>query len=118
MSKEAADVCRSNLAHIAETIHKTTPEQNRFSLEKEHHKTIKELKTNPDLVITRPDKGKEVVVMKRQEYVAKMLKILEDRSKFEWIGSVTDCDRTARIETSLQDLLRSLHKAGEIGDTT
>ena len=59
-----------------------------------------------------------IVEAPQWQYVAKMLKIPEDRSKFKQISSVTDCDRTARIETSLQDLLRSLHKAGEMDDTT
>ena len=40
-----------------------------FSLEKEHFKTIRDLRNKKDLVIMHPDKGKGVVIMKRERGV-------------------------------------------------
>ena len=68
ISKEEADACRARLVDIAETTYRTPPQHNRFSLEKQHLQTIRQLKNNKDWVITRPDKGKGVVIMKKSEY--------------------------------------------------
>ena len=81
ISKEEADACRARLVDIAETTYRTPPQHNRFSLEKQYLQTIRQLKNNKDLVITRPDKGKGVVVMKKSDCIAKMNDLLNDKSK-------------------------------------
>ena len=39
------------------------PDRNGFMLRREHFSTIKNLKSDPSIVITRPDKGNSVVAM-------------------------------------------------------
>ncbi|VDO80986.1 unnamed protein product [Schistosoma curassoni] len=41
-----------------------------------------QLRTNPDIVLLKPDKGSGVVIMNKCEYKSKMLSILSDESKF------------------------------------
>ena len=115
-SVEADDICRTKLAGIAEQFHGTPNNLAGFSLRKEHFKTIKSLRNNPEIVITRPDKGKGVVILRRKDYIDKMTTILNDTSKFTRLGPCTSHDSTARIERSLQDMLRELKKKGEISD--
>lgn len=43
---------------------------------------LKRLSCNPDLIITRPDKGRGVVILNRSDYITKMSHILSDSSKF------------------------------------
>ena len=43
---------------------------------------MKELKDNKDLIVLQPDKGSGVVLMDKTDYVARMNKVLEDRTKF------------------------------------
>ena len=108
--------------HVLWTLQKRligiSPQHNRFSLEKQHLQTIRQLTNNKDLVITRPDKGKGVVIMKKSDYIAKMNDVLNDKSKFIRLGPVSEMDHTAGAETSMQDLLRSLHKKKELDDAT
>ena len=76
------------------------------------------MRNNKELVITRPDKGKGVVLMKKSDYLEKMHVILDDKKKFKRIGEARANDHTARAETSLQNMLRKLHKNNEIDDDT
>ena len=55
---------------------------------------IRELTTNSDLVITKPDKGAGTVLLNKSDYVAKMMDILDDRTKFECLGSCDQHDHT------------------------
>ena len=85
-------------------------------LRKEHFKIIKSLRNNPEIIITRPDKGKGVVILRRKDYIDKLTTILNDTSKFTRLGPCTRHDSTARFEMSLPDMLRELKKNGEISD--
>jgi midasin (ATPase involved in ribosome maturation) len=51
-------------------------------INRQHLNALKELRNNPDLIISRPDKGAGIVVMNRSDYVAKLLALLQDESKF------------------------------------
>ncbi|CAF1524828.1 unnamed protein product [Adineta steineri] len=72
--------------------------------------TIRSLAKNKSLVITRPDKGRGVVVMDRAEYVQKMNTILDDRSAFTLINN----DPTLDNEEELVKFLLVLNKEGFI----
>ena len=117
-SKEAADKCKLRLTGIAESFVSTPGSREGFSLDKEHFKTIDALRNNKDIVITRPDKGQGVVIMKRTDYTKKMLSILQDASKFKLLGDCATEDHTLRAERSLQNLLRDLTKTGEVSEAT
>ena len=113
-SREAEEVCRSKLAGIAESFHSARGSREGFLLEKEHIKTIKALRENDEIIISRPDKGQGVVLMNKADYVRKMNDILEDTNKFKMVGDVASHDHTLRNERSLQQLLRRLKDDCEI----
>ena len=75
---------------------------------------IKELRSNKDIVITRPDKGAGVVLLDRCDYVQKMSSILDDENKFEKLGPTTTHDDTSKTEADLQRYLLGLSRRGEI----
>ena len=72
------------------------------------HKTLKGLKSNDGIIITKPDKGSGTVIMDRTTYVDKMLEIVQDTSKFVQIGPVVTFDKTDRREKDIQKFLLSL----------
>ena len=69
-----------------------------------HHRILKNLRNNTNLVITKPDKGNGVVILDRSKYNDVILKIISDKTKFEEIAS----DPTFKRESSLQRYLRKL----------
>ena len=85
-----------------------------FSLGREHMKTLKDLRTNSDGIITRPDKGRATVVMNRSDYIDKMLTILDDPPKFEELHHTSSHDKTAGVEASLNKFLGELRDNREI----
>ena len=87
-----------------------------FPLGREHLEAISELKTNKEIVITRPDKGAGVVLMNTVNYVDKMMDILNDTSKFELIGPCDTHDKTAWNEKALQAVLYRQLKDNKLGE--
>ncbi|CAF2534635.1 unnamed protein product [Rotaria sp. Silwood2] len=86
-------------------------QKNKFNFEqKNYRKLMQELKNDTSIIATRPDKGKGVVLMDKQEYVNKMHSILNDSSKFASLSE----DPTVTRENSLISLLRKLHDQGHI----
>jgi hypothetical protein len=81
----------------------------------EHRKTFSTLRSlakNKSIIITRPDKGRGVVVMDRADYIQKMNTILDDRSAFALINH----DPTLDNENELTRFLLVLRKEGFISD--
>ncbi|VDP95614.1 unnamed protein product, partial [Echinostoma caproni] len=52
-------------------------------MKQEHYQALKELRNNPNLIVIKLDKGHGVVVMDKNEYIAKMMEILDDKHKFK-----------------------------------
>ena len=75
---------------------------------------VKELRQRKDVVISRPDKGRAVVILNRNEYVTKMSVILGDTSKFISLGPVETTDNTVKAEKQLADSLKQLLENFEI----
>ena len=69
---------------------------------------LKELARDRTIHVTRPDKGKGVVILDRQDYVHKMLEIINDSSTFERI----DEDPTIKKENQLINTLREMKERG------
>ena len=88
------DTLKAKLASLGHEYAGIKQDRSNFPLGKEHFEAIRALKSNEDIVITRPDKGDGVVVMNKTDYVAKMMEILNDSSKFEWLGSCDERDNT------------------------
>ncbi|UYV71201.1 hypothetical protein LAZ67_8002153 [Cordylochernes scorpioides] len=70
--------------------------------------TLKALKNQRDTIITRSDKGSQVVLMKAEDYSKKMLNILSDPNTFQEISA----DRVKAISGNYRASLRSLLKKG------
>ncbi|CAF1678176.1 unnamed protein product, partial [Adineta ricciae] len=72
--------------------------------------TIRSLAKNESIIITRPDKGRGVVIMDRADYVQKMNLILDDKSAFTLINH----DPTIDTENEIIKFLGVLKKEGFI----
>ena len=116
-SPEALAECRADLQYLANKTVSTKPDLSTFPLSPEHMKTLNDLKRNKDIIITRPDKGRATVVLHKTDYVDKMMTILTDEAKFQKLGPTQDHDRTFKIETELQNYLKSLLHNQEISET-
>ena len=68
------------------------------------HKILKKLRSNNNILITKPDKGDGVVIVDRIYYMSSMYEIVNDTSKFLKLRS----DPTTCRENKLQRFLRSL----------
>lgn len=86
-------------------------------MQAEHFRTTKALKSNEELVISRPLKAKGVVIMEKSDHEQKMLEIINDTTKFKRLGHFLNHDLTSSFERSLQTFLFELSKPGEIGES-
>ena len=77
-------------------------------MHKEQFHAIKSLRSNEQILITKPDKGFGVVILNRSDYIQKMGNIFEDKTKFLIMGSVNLHDNTAKNEQKLQKHLLGL----------
>ena len=68
------------------------------------YRVLRNLAKNKDIVITKPDKGNEVVILDRKLYNNTVEEIISDTSKFEKHNE----DTTLKQEASLQRFLRKL----------
>ena len=75
---------RSSLKHLAFTSF-YNPNNSNFvhNLTKEEYNCLLNLAKDKSIIIVKPDKGNGVVLMNKEEYVEKMLQILNDHQKFE-----------------------------------
>ena len=68
---------------------------------------LKNLKDDDNIVITRPDKGKGVVIMDKTDYTEKMKSILCDTTKFR-ILKTNISDHILKLEDKLNRILRTI----------
>lgn len=88
-------------------------QQHAFIIEQnQYHQLLKQLRKDKSIVVTRPDKGCGVVLLNKDDYLAKMKLILDDSKKFK----CSPFDPTISRENSLTALLRRLKKLGHISD--
>ena len=83
-------------------------------MQNECYQAIKSLRRNEKILISRPDKRSGVVILNKSDYVTKMENIQNDASKVECLGPAATADRTATIETKLQNRLRELLNAEQL----
>ena len=84
------------------------------NLSKEEHIAFKGLLKNPNIVISKPDKGNGIVILNRTDYINKLETITNDSTKFTQLID----DPTDRRESRLQNFLYRLHKKGQLDDAT
>ena len=82
--------------------------------ELQHLKPINNLKQYKDFIISRTDQENGIVLMDRTEYEAKMMAILSQYGKFQYIGDMDRHDRTLQHERSFQAVLLRARKAEHI----
>ena len=105
VTEERKHDCRTAMAEICRQYTNQKPDTRGYPLNKQHFDTIRELRKNNEIIITRPDKGNGVVLLSRDDYVQKMETILSDLTKFCRIGKVEEHDRTVQQERALQAFL-------------
>ena len=75
-------------------------------LTKQHIHSIKQLRNNKDLIISKPDKGAGIVLMDKSDYITKMNNLLNDPTKFSLNNN--EKDKTDTIESDLCELLKKM----------
>ena len=85
-----------------------------FAFHGECFRALNSLHSNENIVINKPDKGSGVVILNKNDFIDKMLGILDDPSKFEKLGPTSSNDNTANIESKLQKRLLELFKKDSI----
>ena len=68
------------------------------------------LRTNEEILMTKPDKGAGVVILNKNDYNDKMKTIFNHTTKILDLGPVTNKDNTAKIESRIQRRLLQLRK--------
>ncbi|CAF4308954.1 unnamed protein product, partial [Rotaria sp. Silwood2] len=85
--------------------------QNRINTEqRKYRRLLQNLKNDKSIVVTRPDKGRGVVLLDKADYLSKMHSILNDITKFSFLSY----DPTIARETKLIKLLNRLLDEGSI----
>ncbi|BHF79088.1 hypothetical protein SprV_0602220500 [Sparganum proliferum] len=107
------DYLKSTLVNCCEQYLRKGP-RNKGPLTTAHLDSLRKLRENENILLTRPDKGSRIVLMDKTDYVEKLEEILSDRTKFS--KSEKDRDRTETIEKQLTNVLKDLHKEGVLSD--
>ena len=105
---------KAKLVHLAHTVCGVSIDSGDMSMYRQHLRVVKTLKSNQEIIITRPDKGKGVVILNKADYINKMNALLSDTSKFEMLGPVSTHDKTSKNEQTLQKYLLKLVKNGSL----
>ena len=75
-------------------------------------KDIKEalwnIKSNHDILITKADKGSNVVIQSKSDYLVKMSTIIDDSFKFKCLGPVKDYDKAVKLEKQICMVLKHI----------
>ena len=77
---------------------------------KECFQTIRLLRSDNDILITKSDKGAGAVILSKHDYVSKMDTLLHDTSKFENLGPTSQDKNAAKVELQIQRRLLELKK--------
>ena len=71
---------------------------------------IKSLRSNSNILITKPDNGSGMVILYKTDYIKKTNSILEDETKFLTLGLSSEKGNTSKIESRIQRRLLQKHK--------
>ena len=61
------------------------------------------LKNDPDIIITKPDKGSGVVILNSNDYSNKMKNIINYCTKLKYIGCVKSLKFTAKVNHLIKE---------------
>ena len=85
-SEEQLAVLKARLSDLAHAYCGSPIDLGDFLMTKECFQAIKSLRTNEEILITKPDKGAGVVILNKNDYSNKMKTILNDTTKFLILG--------------------------------
>ncbi|XP_069983746.1 uncharacterized protein [Penaeus vannamei] len=106
----------SNISTIANNTFKKFSRQGKQSNDAENFTSpLQTLKNDETITITKPDKGRGVVILNKQDYHQKLLSILDDHSKFKKITTKIST-HLLYLEDKLKRLLRAIKPS--IGEST
>ena len=72
VSEERLEECKSSLGSLVHKFVNSKVDRAGFPLDKEHLAALKDLSKNPDIVISKSDKGNGVVILDKEDCLAKM----------------------------------------------
>ena len=116
-SVENVTALKSKLAGYAYTYSEYEVNNLSSNFHKEHFQALKSLRTNKNIIITRPDKGNSVCILNRVDYVSKMKAVLSDPSKFIELGPVEKYDKTLRHQKNFCKCIAALTKKNLLPET-
>ena len=79
--------------------------QNENSLSKEEMNALIGLSKDKSIIVSKADKGNTIVIQNYSDYIDKIVKILEDKSKFECIENDLTLEREQKLSQYLKNLL-------------
>ena len=82
-----------------------TSKQSENSLTKEEMTALIGLSKDKSIIVSKADKGNTIVIQNSSEYIDKIVKILEDKSKFECIENDLTLEREQKLSQYLKNLL-------------
>ena len=80
-------------------------------------KILKNLKKDKNIIISRPDKGRGVIIMNKHDYVSKMGNILNDHRTFMKIPNLDPYKNNILLEDKLNRFLKKMHDNNHINET-
>ena len=114
LCQEKLDICNAKLYSLSHSFTNIKYNSSDFRMLKDCNKAYISLKSNPDLVILKSDKGSSFVLLNKKDYLQKMDDILVDKDKFIKLGPFKNYDSTVKIERAFQLKLRSWFAKGLI----
>ena len=119
MDSEKRDSFLTQFKAIAHSYFKdiNTYYNSNSNLTMNEQKLLRKLQNNNDIIVTRPDKSNGFAILNKQDYVSKMLTILNDVSKFQRVSTPLPVI-LRRQEDKLNNFLRPLLKQSIIDEAT
>ena len=110
--KSFQDVCRS-IAHLANETYYDFKNWKHLLPDNKTRSILKDLIDNPEIVITKPDKGRAVVILNKAVYVDKTLEIIDDETKFRKVRK-DPLKLMLSLQTKINDYLYGLYTSSKI----
>ena len=117
-SLEVSNLNKSRLRDSACTSFKQVSKYSEKNVLKEEVKALNNLVKNKNIVIQKADKGNNIAILNRSDYISKLSKILEDAFKFKRaiIEEGKALNNLIHLKEGIMRLLKSLEDQGEISE--
>jgi hypothetical protein len=98
------------MIHLSSLFSKEKLKKIESNISKAEREALVNLSRNTNIVVLRPDKGNDVVILNKKDCVHKMNNLLNDDSKFK---KITDID-ILKDESRINRIFFSLYKCGAL----